>query len=149
MLLFRGGDDMINLFPHVGGIVDADSYNETIQKTKDGLHSRTNSIVQGNLLFVNFPQGTKSFERWSKEVSNAAKLINFNNYDWKHASVDAMLLQTSSIKLRESALQENISYDDFIKLGIAREQSQKGANLLQKTSGQDLLTEQISLEEVR
>ena len=149
MLLFRGGDDMKDLFQHVGIIVDTDTYDQTIEKIKNGLRSRTNSIVQRNLLFANFPQGTKSFERWSKEISNAAKLIDFENYDWKQASVDAMLLQTSSTKLRERALQENISYDDFIKLGIAREQSQKGANLLQKASGQDPLSEISSQEEVR
>ena len=141
MLLFRGGDDMKDLFQHVGGVTDTDTYNQTLKKIQDGLRNRTNSIVQRNLLFANFPQGTKSFERWSKEISNAAKLIDFRNYDWKQASVDAMLLQTTSTKLRERALQENITYDDLVKLGIAREQSQKGAALLHKASGQSNASE--------
>ena len=150
MLLFRGGDDMKDLFQHVGGVTDTDTYNQTLKKIQDGLRNRTNSIVQRNLLFANFPQGTKSFERWSKEVSNAAKLIDFRNYDWKQASVDAMLLQTTSTKLRERALQENITYDDLVKLGIAREQSQKGAALLYKASGQSNASEvKYFQEEVR
>ena len=45
--------------------------------------------MKRNLLLANYPQGTKSFERWSKEISNVAKLINYKNYDWKQAAVDA------------------------------------------------------------
>ena len=52
-----------------------------------------------------------------------------------------MLLQTTSTKLRERALQENITYDDLVKLGIAREQSQKGAALLHKASSQSNASE--------
>ena len=73
--------------------------------------------VQRNLLFANFPQGTKSFESWSKEISNAAKFINFEGYDWKQAAVDSMILQTSSPKLCERALQDNANYEDLLKLG--------------------------------
>ena len=36
-----------------------------------------------------------------------------------------MLLQTSNPKLLERALQHNVSYDDLLKLGIAKEQSAK------------------------
>ena len=43
--VFFSNFDMKNLFQHMGRIVDTDSYDETIQKIKDGLHSRTNSIV--------------------------------------------------------------------------------------------------------
>ena len=73
-------------------------------KIRTGLQGRTNNVVQRNLLFANCLQGNKSFERWSKEISNAAKLINCENYDWKRAVVDAILLQTSNPKLRERAL---------------------------------------------
>ena len=58
-----------------------------------------------------------------------------------------MLLQTSSPKLREKALQDNASYDDLLKLGIAKEQSAKGAALFEKASGQverhDPITEEV------
>ena len=55
-------------------------------------------------------------------------MIDYNNYDWRQAAVDAMIHQTSSSKLREKALQENISYDGLLKIGIAKEQSDKGCS---------------------
>ena len=86
--------------------------------------------------FFIYPQGSKSFDRWYKEVSNGAKIINYDNYDWKQATVDAILLQTSNPKVRERALQENITYDSILTMGITKEQSMKGAALLEKASGQ-------------
>ena len=50
-----------------------------------------------------------------------------------------MILQTSSPKLRERALQDNVNYEDLLKLGTAKEQSEKGAALLEKASDQDPL----------
>ena len=105
MLLFRGGDDMKDLFQHVGAVETKDTYDEALTKIRTGLQNCTNSVVQRNLLFANFPQGTKSFEKWSTAISNASKLIDFTHYDWKQAAVDVMILQTSSPKLRERALQ--------------------------------------------
>ena len=49
-----------------------------------------------------------------KKVTNAAKLINYENYDWKQAAVAAILLQTSNPKLQERALQDNVSYEDLL-----------------------------------
>ena len=147
MLLLRGGADMRDLFQHVGNVSQDDDYQTATDKIRRGLQSQTNSVVQRNLLLANFPQGSKSFEKWSKEITNAAKLINFEDYNWKQAAVDAMLLQTSNPKLRERALQENTKYEDLLKLGIAKELSQKGAALLQKASGQDALA--CETEEVR
>ena len=123
---------MRDLFQHVGYVTKEDDYKTSIDKIPQ---SRTNAVVQWNLLFANFPQGTKSFEFWSKEISNAAKLINFEGYDWKQAAVDSMILQTSSPKLHERALQDNVNYEDLLKLRIAKEQSQKGVALLEKASG--------------
>ena len=88
------------------------------------------------MLLSNYPQGTKSFEKWSQEISNAAQLINYDNYNWKKAAVDAMVLQTSNPRLRERALQDNVSYDTLINLGISKEQSVLDAAKLEKASGQ-------------
>ena len=84
----------------------------------------------------NFPQGSKSFEKWSQEVSNAAKLISYDNYDWQQAVVDAIILQTSDAALRERALQENVTYDQLLKMGIVKEQSAKDTAFLEQASGQ-------------
>ena len=149
MLLFRGGDDMKDLFEHVGAVTDTDTFNDAVMKICTGLQGRTNNVVQRNLLLANYVQGTKSFEHWSKEISNAAKLINSENYDWKQVALDAILLQTSKPKLRERALQDNVSYEDLLKLGITKEQSDKGAALLEKASGQSSSQEQHYAQEVR
>ena len=147
MLLFRGGDDMKALFEHVGKVTDSDTFDDAITNIQDGLKARTNATVQRNLFLTSYPQGNKSFDRWSKEISNTARLISYENYDWKAAPVDAMLLQTSNPKLRERALQEDIDYDKFLKLGIVKEQSVKGAAQLEQASGQS--TTSSETEEVR
>ena len=46
------------------------------------------------------------------------------------------MLQTSNAKLRERALQENINYDTLMTLGVAKEQSARGAAALERASGQ-------------
>ena len=135
MLLFKGGDDMKNLFEYVGKVVDGDSFAQAIEKIRTGLQKRTNKVVQRNMLFTDFPQGSKSFEKWSQEISAAAQLISYDAYDWKQATVDAILLQTSSPKLRERGLQEDTTYDALMMMGIAKEQSAKGAALLEQASG--------------
>ena len=56
------GNDMRDLFQHVGYVTKEDDYKTSIDKIRKGLQSRTNAVVQRNLLFANFPQGTKSFE---------------------------------------------------------------------------------------
>ena len=149
ILLFRGGDDMKDAFQHVSGVLEENTFDQTIAKISNGLKSRMNSVVQRNLLLTNFPQGTKTFDRWSKEITNAGKLIYYTNYDWKQAAVDAILLQTSNPKLWERALQENVSYDDLLTLGIAKEQSAKGAAQLEKASGQLEYHRNTPAQEVR
>ena len=76
-----------------------------------------------------FERYFKSFEHWSEEVINATKRMNYEHYDWKQAAVDAILLQTSNPKLQERALQDNVSYEDLLKLGITKGQLVKGATL--------------------
>ena len=135
MLLFKGGKDMKNLFQHVGKVLQTDSYSQAVTKIKEGLRGRTNKVVQRNMLLTNFPQGSKSFEKWSQEVSNAAQLIDYANYNWQQAAVDAMILQTSNARLRERALQDNVGYETLINLGVSKEQSALGAEKLERASG--------------
>ena len=139
---------MTDLFQHIGYVTKEDDYKTSVDKIHKGLQSRTDVVVQWNLLSADFPQGTKSFESWSKEISNAAKLINFKGYDWKQAAVDSMILQTLSPKLHERALQDSVNYEDLLKLKIAKEQSKKGAASLEKASGQDPLLMSRTTKEV-
>ena len=81
MLVYRGGDDMSNLFKHVGAVTDDDTFDQSIKKISDELQKRTNKVVQRNTLLTQHPQKNKSFEKWSMEVANKAKLIDFATYD--------------------------------------------------------------------
>ena len=63
-------------------------------------------------------------------------MINYDNYDWQQAAVDAIILQTSNAAQREWALQENVTYDQLLKMGIVKEQSAKGAALLKQAISQ-------------
>ena len=65
--------------------------------------------------------------------------------------VDAMILQTSNTKLRERerALQDNVSYDELMKLGISKEQSVKEAAFLEQASGLSITATDRDAEEVR
>ena len=62
MLLLRGGSDTRDLFYHVGNVLCDDDYKTAVDKIRRGLQSRTNEVVQRNLLFSNFPQLRNSFE---------------------------------------------------------------------------------------
>ena len=46
------------------------------------------------------------------------------------AAVEAIILQTSNEKLREKALNSNVTYDRIMSLGVFKEQSEKGSALL-------------------
>ena len=147
MMLIKGGQDIKNLFQHVGNVSEKDTFEEAVKKIENGPQAHTYKVVKWNMLLSNFPQGAKSFERWSQEISNAARLISYDNYDWKQVAVDAIILQTSCPKLRERALLENTTYDSLMKLGIAKEQTAKGAALLEQASGQSSLGSHIKIEE--
>ena len=147
MLLFKGGDDMKSLFEYVGKVEEGDTFEDAIMKIREGLQKRTNKVVQRNMLLTDYPQGSKSFEKWSQEVSTAAQLISYTDYDWRQATVDAILLQTSNPKLRERALQENTTYDGLMTMGVAKEQSAKGAALLEQASGNSSRHNKVKAEE--
>ena len=130
ILLFKGGDDMQNLFDHIGKVTDSDSFDQAIAKIENALKGRTNSIVQRIMLFDKIFKRIKKFDKWSIEVSNAAHLIDYSNHNWKMAVVDAIILQTSNNKLLEKALDSDVSHDKIMSLGVSEEQSEKGPAML-------------------
>ena len=60
----------------------------------------------------------------------AAQLIDWAGYDHNKAAVDAIINQTSSAKLRQRAIQENLDYTTLVDLGISQEQARKKSNKL-------------------
>ena len=103
MLPFRGGDDIKDLFEHV--LINS---MPRLRKFAQ-VYKVAQTIWCKETCSLRTIRRELSFERWLKEISNAAKLINYENYDWTQAAVDAILLQTSKSKLRERALQDNFS----------------------------------------
>ena len=75
-------------------------------------------------------------------------MINYDNYDWQQAVVDAIILQTPNAALHERVLQENVTYDQLLKMGIVEEQSSKGAASLEQASSQQSFKVKME-EEVR
>ena len=65
MTLLKGGKDMHTLFEHVGSVAEGETFEEAINKIRTQLTERTNKVVQRNMLLSNFPQGSKTFEKWS------------------------------------------------------------------------------------
>ena len=62
---------------------------------------------------------------WHTEVYKAAKLNNEISYDAEYAVVDAIIIQTSSLKLHQRAIQENPLYKELMDLGISQVQKKK------------------------
>ena len=56
MLLFKGGDDMKNLFDYVGKVVEGDTFDEAINKIREGLQKRTNKVIQRTCCLLIFPK---------------------------------------------------------------------------------------------
>ena len=56
MMLLKGGRDMRTMYEHVGKVLDDDSFDEAVKKIQEGLSTRTNKVVQRNMLLTGFPQ---------------------------------------------------------------------------------------------
>ena len=82
------------LFNHVANVLNTDTFDTVVIKVQEKLKEKTNTTVQQNMLRSIHPQGTKQFKKWSQEVTEAVKLIQYANYDRKQAAVDAMIMQT-------------------------------------------------------
>ena len=88
-------------------------------------------------LFSKQPQGKQSFELWHREVYKAAKLIDWTDYGAEQAAVDAIVMQTSSVKLQQKAIQENLTFDKLVNLGVSQEQAKKKAHRLSDNDNED------------
>ena len=119
------------------------TYEQVVKKIIDGLSERTGNVVQRHMLLANFPQGSKSFEKWSQEESNAAKLISYDNYDWQQAAIDDIILQTSNAALRERSLYRKMSLllISFLRRALLRNNRKRVQHFLNK----QLVSNQLKL----
>ena len=110
--------------------MDADTYQQAINKIVAALKKRGNRSAAVFKLFTRMSQGSRTFESWYKEVYEAAKRIYWTDYGAETATVDALIMQTSSQKLQQKAIQENPKYNEMVDLGISMEQAMKKAESL-------------------
>ena len=123
------GDEVSDLFKYVGKVLQADTYQQAVEKGKNALKkrgNRTSAVFKLNT----HSQGSQLFDLWYKEIRKAAQLIDWTDYNADEATVDAIVMQTYSNKLQQRAIQENPSYDEIVNLGITQEQAKKKASKL-------------------
>ena len=125
MIQIEGGEDMMQLFRFVGKVQDTDTYQQAITKIKTALKKTGNRTSAVHRLYTAHSQGDQTFDTWHRTVRKAAQLIDWTDYDADKATVDAILMQTSSSKLRQRAIQENLGYEELVALGISQEQATK------------------------
>ena len=110
ILCIEGGAEIQDLFKHEGKVLDGDTYALAIQKVRAAL-----------------PQGKQTFDVWHRKILESARRVDWEDYGFEKAVVDAVLIQTSSMKLRQKALQDNPDWNQLVDMGIGQEQSQKKA----------------------
>ena len=147
IIQLEGGLDMQDLFKHVGKVLDADTYQQAIDKIVAALKKRGNRSAAVFKLFTRMNQGGKTFDSWYKDVYEAAKRIDWTGYGAETATVDAIIMQTTSQKLQQKAIQENPKYNELVDLGVSMEQAKKKAESLPDGEGTD--TTRALVQEVR
>ena len=130
IIQLEGGHDMVDLFKHVGKVQEGDTYDEAMEKIRRALRGRGNRTAAVFKLFRGMAQGGRTFDQWHKRVYEAAKLVDWDGYNAETAAVDAIVMQTKSVKLQQKAIQDNPSYEELVKLGISQEQGKIKADAL-------------------
>ena len=59
ILLFRDGDDIKDLFQHVGGMLEEDTFDQTITKISNGLKLERIVLYSGIYFLLTFPKAQK------------------------------------------------------------------------------------------
>ena len=131
-LCLVGGDDMKNLFDHVGLVEAADTFDNAIDKITNGTKRQTNQATARFKLFQQMPQSGQHFAEWYIKVKEQADRCVWTDYNAKSAARDAILYQTDSKTLMKKIISEDLNFDDTIKYGLAIEQ---GARKVEEIRG--------------
>ena len=75
-MLFKGGEEVQDLFKFVGKVLPGDTYDQAVETIKTALKGRGNRTSALFKLFHNHSQGSQSFDSWHKEIRKAAQLID-------------------------------------------------------------------------
>ena len=112
------GRDVVNSSNHVAAVA-ADTFEQAIEKIRNGIVGKTNQVMSRLRLFQQMGQGSQKFGAWQKEIYKQAKRCDWSNYGIEDAVRDAMLYQTSDQKLRKRILANNLSYEDTVSYGAS------------------------------
>ena len=104
IIQLEGGHDMVDLFKHVGKVQEGDTYDEAMEKIWKALRGRGNRTAAVFKLFTGMAQGGRTFDHWHKKVYEAAKQVDWEGYNAETAAVDAIIMQTKSVKLQQKAI---------------------------------------------
>ena len=147
-----GGVDMVDLVEETGKVnmvaipadanngieaVAADTFDQAIDKIRQGIVNKTNQAMSRLKLFQQMDQGKQKFEPWTREIFKQSLRCNWDGYNTEAAARDAILYQTSDCKLRKKILADNLSYKDTILWGRAHEESGRKAKVVEETSNKD------------
>ena len=106
-------------------MVIGDTYNPAMAKIRKALKGRGNRTVSVHKLFSNMAQTNQTFDVWHKKVSELAKTVDWTDYNYVKAAVEAIILQPSSGRLHQKALQENPTYKVLVKMGNSQEKARE------------------------
>ena len=144
-----GGPDMVDMVEEVGKVVlvdtpeddvlgiaavTADTFEQAIEKIRNGVVGKTNQAMSRLKLFQQMAQGSQKFASWHKEILKQAKRCNWSNYGVEDAARDAILYQTTDQKLMKKILASNLSYQDTVHLGQSNEEATRKAHLVEETT---------------
>jgi hypothetical protein len=131
MMRTVGGPDMIWLFEYIGKVLENDTYDGAVQKVEEAITGQTNQAVMKYRLFTGMAQGDQAFASWWSSVKEAADRCNFTGYNRESAARDAILYQTSNPRLRKKILAEDPGLEETVKNGLAYEQSESKAKVME------------------
>ena len=77
-----------------------------MKKIRNTLKGRENPTAAMHKLFSSMVQANQTFDVCHK-VYEFAKTVDWTNFNQEKATVDAIVMQTSSGKLRQKAIQDN------------------------------------------
>ena len=125
MLVLIGGKEIDSLFKHVGKVLQGDSYDQAINKVKEGISKQTNQSMARFKLMREMSQGGRPFAEWWPLVKEQAERCTWTGYDAKAAAGDAILQQCDNVKLQKKIIAEDLKFEDIVKYGVALEQGEK------------------------
>ena len=126
LALIIGGPEIKSLFETVAGQViagdNAVTFDVAVTASRAALRGRLNET---SLVYTlnKMEQGSQAFAAWYPKVMEAAKRIDWDNYNLETACKNVLIFNCESDKLRMKAIAENLDYNDFIRAGIAIENS--------------------------